>query len=331
MKTIINQPEKTVTNELELIRAINDAFTEVKKSSYEYEYDKKSFFAACKNPIKEFIEAKMSSSVLFFGLSVGHLNNDDYELLKSDDSDTEFNFLGEIGANNALKKKIDEFLADTHNETVINLTSVLLKSEYGADLFMSENGKYFDDYRANGTLTECNAFGERPYSFDLSELSYAQDFEDFRKIEGNHKATNDFIGLVEGLTENDFERVIKYLWHYKMIMGEILHLSPIVHLIRPRIAKPEQNLLLTIVTNKKLEVNEVAFFNDVVYRIMSTAVMGHKGKEFENKVDAFSHGYFKSLKNVQTIVSENIENGTVNIPDNLLAYNQLVQIEIDFR
>ena len=310
-ETIINQPKKTVTNELELIRAINDAFTEVKKNSYEYEYDKNAFFAACKKPIKEFIEAKMSSSVLFFGLSVGNLTNDNYELLKSDALDTEFTFFGEVDANISLKDKISNFLSDTHNDTILNLTSVLLKSEYGADLFMSENGKYFEEYRNNGILTECNRFGERPYSFDLSKLSDTVDFENFITIEGNREETHNFIGLVEGLTQKDFERVIKYLWHYKTITREIRHLSPIVHLIRPRIAKPEQNLLLTIVTNKMLEVNEVAFFNDVVYRIMSTAVMGHKGQEFENKVDAFSHGFFKSLKNVQTIVAQNIENTTI--------------------
>lgn len=316
-------------NELELIRSINDAFTKVKKTSYEY--DKRAFFIACKNPIREFIEAKMRESVLFFGLSVGHLNDDKYELLKSDDSDTEFNFFGEVKENKAFQDKIRAFLADTHNDTIINLTSVLLKSEYGADLFMSEIGQYFEDYRANGILTKCSRFGERPYSFDLSKLSYTENFENFREDKGNCIATNDFISLVDGLTQKDYEKVIKYLWHYKMITKEIQHLHPIIHLIRPRIAKPEYNLLLTIVTSGKLELTEVAFFNDLVYRIMSTAVMGRREKEFENKVDMFSHGFFQSLKNAQTIVAQNIETTILNIQDNNNAYKQLKQIEIDFR
>jgi hypothetical protein len=279
----------TVTNELALIRAINDAFeTEVRNNGHRY--DKKAFFAACRKPIKEFIEAKMPT-VLFFGLSVGNLNDDNYELLTSTYLPNKFIHFSE-GDNEQIKQKIENFIGDTEQDEIINLTSILLKEKHGLDLFFWEDKdkKILKSYEKKGIITACTIFTKRPYSFDLNKLSDTENFLEFKQEEKNIKATNSFIKLLKlkvkivekvvELSDVEYQRyneIVKYLWHYKTIIKQARHLSPIIHLIRPRMAQPEYNLLLTIATNGELDSQQIALLNDVVYRIMSMAAI--KGEQ----------------------------------------------------
>lgn len=288
-------------NELGLIRAINDAFeTEVDKNGHEY--DKKAFFAACRKPIKEFVDANMPS-VLFFGLSVGNLYNDNYELLTSQDLDQKFIYFGK-GDTTQIKQKINDFIVGTENDEIINLTSILLKEKHGPDLFFWEDKdeKILKSYEEKGIITDCTIFTKRPYSFNLNKLSDTDNFDAFKQENKNIEAVNNFINLLklevqvieEGveLSNEEHKRyyeIAKYLWHYKTIIKEARELFPIIHLIRPRLAQPEYNLLLTIATSGELESQKIALLNDTIYRIMSMAAMkGERERADREKISLIS-------------------------------------------
>jgi hypothetical protein len=272
-----------MNEELKIVREINEHTR--KNYDLSIKNDHSNFLMGSRDSFHDFFEAKLRNDYFFSALAVKNKNpaSKPFTVVGEGEEGAGYKYASMLSPDRLsnAKKAIINLLATAQdiNRSAINVTSLLLEKEEGFDLFFTEK---VTDYR--------DIVNRNVKCFELGELTFHADVSIFCRINAEKiaafKANFNSLNLSKEFTED--EQYGKYLWHYKnleRIFGRPFY----VHFIRPGINYWDYNLLLALATARRLEPEELAFIDLVVYRIVSqTAIEEVKKNEEIAKLQTIS-------------------------------------------
>jgi hypothetical protein len=233
--------------------------------------------------------AERENAYLFAALTYKREDDPEVKLVKvTDDSDYDFADEVEEDLARSFSRIFEELYSAINNkEKSMSVTKALLKDKKnGKDLFLYTGEPYKGPIKPTNQEVDARiAF----FSLDMLAFKLGDDVAHFCKI--NRKKIKEFRDSLDEnaemkLTEND-QQIGVLLWHYKRL-EKVYTDHPrgrrgrefLVHFIRPSFFDFGHNILLSLGTTRRLEVDQLSMIYLLVYRIVSQTVI-EKTKEVE--------------------------------------------------
>lgn len=243
--------------------------------------------------------ANRENAYLFAALTYKKEENPKIELVRVADG-LGYYFAGEVEQEleDSFNRIIGELYEAIHKRESMSVTKVLLKDKKrGKDLFLYSGDSYEAPVEPSNPAVDA-----RIAFFPLKSLKFNPDESVERFCERNGGPIREFRDSLDHnaemkLTETD-QQIGVLLWHYKR-MEEVYYRCRgggefLVHFIRPSFIDFGHNILLSLGTSRRLDVDQLSLIYLLIYRIVSQTVI-EKTKQAEREKSsyyAFGIGHF---------------------------------------